>query len=163
MKPEDELVPLPDKFREARDRLRVVGHELVRYTNAHARRVASRYRHPEADYEYAIHKIEFVDQKDGQIYIAEHAFYSSEQRVPEWVVYYVEKEKPAGFSLIKDSFTSPVHALITLVVPPYGLTLLGLVGAGEYMRHRDQKARRKELPRLSDIPKFCTEKTIASG
>ncbi len=144
MKPEDELVPLPDKFREARDRLRVVGNELVRY-------------------KYAIHKIEFVDQKDGQIYIAEHAFYSSEQRVPEWVVYYVEKEKPAGFSLIKDSFTSPVHALITLVVPPYGLTLLGLVGAGEYMRHRDQKARRKELPRLSDIPKFCTEKTIASG
>jgi hypothetical protein len=154
MKTEAEFVPLPPEFRGFRDSLRIVGYELVRYTNAHARAEAGRYRHPIADYEYAIHKIESIQAEDGQIFINSNAFYSSAARVPDWINYYTEKEKPEGFSLVKRWFTNPVSALLTVVVPPYGLAMLGLVAAGDRMNRKEQNDRRQSLPRLSEMPKF---------
>lgn len=153
MKTETELIALPPSVLDARDQLRVVGYELVRYTNEHAKREAGRYRHPPADYEYAIHKIEFVDQKDGQIYISEHAFFCSEKRIPDWTKYYTDEEKLAGLSLLK-AIANPVGAVVSILAPPYMLTLLGLAGIGEYMKKRKQDARRGDLFRLSETPKF---------
>lgn len=153
MKSETDFIALPPFLLDARDQLRVVGYELVHYTNEHAREEANRYQHPPADYEYAIHKIEFVEQNDGQIYISEHAFYCSEKRIPDWTKYYTEKEKPEGLSLLK-AIVNPVGAIVSILAPPFMLTALGMAGIGQYMKKRDQDTRRNELSALSDMPKF---------
>jgi hypothetical protein len=131
-----------------------VGYELVRYTNAHARAEARKYRHAEPDYEYGIHKIECIQSSDGQIYIKDSPFYSSADRVPSWTAHYVEKEHPEGFSLVKRWFSDPVYTFLTVVVPPYGLTMLGLAAAGDRMVRREQRERERALARLSETPKF---------
>jgi hypothetical protein len=152
MKTESDFAPLPAEFREYRDRLRIVGHELVRYTQAHAESEAARYRHMPADYEYAIHKIDYIE--DYQLYIDEHAFYSSALRVPDWTKYYSEKEKPMGFGLLKQWFSNPVTVLITLIVPPFGLTLLGMTAVEDKRDRNVQNTRRKSLGTLAEMPKF---------
>lgn len=154
IKIEADLLPLPENFREFRDRLRVVGYELVRYTETHAQEAAARYDHTAADYVYAIHKIESIDQKSGQIFISQHAFYSSECRVPDWTTHYTEKESPSGIGVIKGWFSDPTKALVTAISPPYGLAMLGLVAIGDRAQRRTQQARKQALNQLAEMPKF---------
>jgi hypothetical protein len=154
MKSEAHFLPVPPEFLEYRDRLRVVGYELVRYSKAHAQSEAAQFRHSPADYEYAIHKIESIQAENGQIYIKENAFYSSASRVPDWTKYFVDQEKPVGIGLLGRFFKDPVNALLTLAVPPYGLTLLGLTAVGDRINRKEQQNRRESLPHLSEIPKF---------
>lgn len=120
----------------------------------HARREASKYRHPTEDYEYAIHKIEFIEVHDGQIFINRNPFYSSATRVTDWTKYHVEKEKPQGFGILKTWFTEPAHAVLTAIVPPFGLTLLGLAAVSDRLEAKQQRERRELLARLSERPKF---------
>jgi hypothetical protein len=155
MNPSDaDIVELNAEFRPYRDELRIAGYELVRYALSHARQEASRYRHPTADYEYGIHKIEFIDPKSLQIYINRHPFYSSASRVPDWTKYHVDKERPAGAKLLTGWFTDPVRAIITVFVPPYGLTLLGLAAIADRLAAGQQKERQGQLRQLSERPKF---------
>lgn len=151
---EADLLPLPENFQEYRDRLRVVGYELVRYTGFHALEAAARYRHQATDYEYAIHKIEFIDQKSGQIFINQNAFYSSERSVPSWTEHYTEKEKPEGFGVIKGWFSDPTKVLVTAISPPYGLAMFGLYAIGDHSQRQEQQERRQALNRFAEMPKF---------
>jgi hypothetical protein len=130
MNPTDaDLVPLPPELRDARDQLRVAG------------------------YEYAIHKIESIDEH-GQLHLNRNPFFTSATRVPDWTRYYLEKERPAGLGIFKAFFREPARAVITLIAPPYGLTLLGLAALGDRSGARQQRERRERLPLLSELPKF---------
>jgi hypothetical protein len=151
---ESDIVALPVELRSYRDQLRVAGYDLVRYTVEHAQREARKYRHPTEDYEYAIHKIALIEANDGQIFINRNPFYSSAARVPDWTKYHVEKEKPQGIGLLKTWFTEPAHAVLTVIVPPFGLTLLGLAAVSDRMEAKQQRERREQLARLSERPKF---------
>ncbi|MFJ1257143.1 hypothetical protein [Cupriavidus sp. CuC1] len=155
---EADFLPLPDAFLELRDQLRIVRYELVHYSQGHAQREAGKYRHPPSDYEYAIHKIEYIDPESSQIFIDGHAFYSSEQRVPDWVKYHVKEKSPQGARLLKQWFTSPASLLLTALVPPYGLSLLGLSAVSDHMDRRDQSKLKQALPVLSELPKFWRPK-----
>lgn len=152
---EAEFLTLPAEFVESRDRLRVVGYELVRYSNDHARAEAAKYRHPPSAYEYAIHKIESVQALDGQIYISRNAFYSSAARVPDWAEHFVEKEKAVGFGLVKQWLKNPISVFLTVVMPPYGLTMLGLAAAGDHAARKEQNDRSNSLARFSELPKLA--------
>jgi hypothetical protein len=151
---ESDIVELYTEFKPYRDDLRVAGYELVRYALSHARQEANRYRHAPSDYEFGIHKIEFVDPKDLQVYINRHPFYSSAACVPDWAKYHVDKEKQAGAKLLTSWFTDPVRVVLTVVVPPFGLALLGLAAVGDRQAAGQQKKRKSQLPRLSERPKF---------
>ena len=150
---EADLLPLPPELREFRDQLRVVGYELVRFTRAFAHAAANSVRHPVADYEFAIHRIESIDEQ-GQLHVNPNPFFSSAARVPDWTRYYVETERPAGIGIFKAFFREPARAIVTLVVPPYGLALLGLAALGDRADARQQRERRQQLPKLSELPKF---------
>ncbi len=148
------FLPLPAELRVYRDQLRTIGFELVRYSKEHARSKAAPIRHPVADYEFAIHKIETIENVTGQIYINPNAFYSSAERVPSWTEYYLEKEKPEGFGLLTRWFKDPVSLALTVVVPPFGLAILGMSAIGDKMNKNQQEERRRSLARLSEIPKL---------
>ena len=155
MNPSDpEIVDLPAEFKPHRDALRVVGYELVRYGLPHARQEANRYQHPTTDYEYGIHKIEFIDPEDHQIYVNRHPFYCSEDRVPDWTKYHVEKEEPAGAKLFIRWFTDPMRAVLTIAVPPYALTLLVIAAVRDRRAAAKHKERQSQLLLLSETPKF---------
>ena len=160
MQTEADFQPIPQRFIEARSQLRIVGYDLVRYTESHSTKEAARFRHPPKDYEYAIHKIEFIDSNDGQVFINKRAFYCSDARVSDWVKYYTEKEKPLGISLVKDWATSPVSVAITALALPYSLAMLGLTAASEYSKGKEHKARQVQLQSLSEFPKFWKPKRL---
>jgi hypothetical protein len=86
---EADFTPLPPELHELRDRLRVAGHELVRYGRAHAQAQARQVRHSFQEYEYAIHRISLIDDGTGQIYIAHDARYTSAQLLPETAALYI--------------------------------------------------------------------------
>jgi hypothetical protein len=151
---ESDIIALPIELYPYRDQLRVVGYDLVRYTVGHAQREARKYRHPAEDYEYAIHKIEFIEANDGQIFINRNPFYTSATRVPDWTNYHVKKEKPQGFGILKSWFTEPAHTLLTVIVPPFGLTLLGLAVVGDRVEAKQQRERHQLLACLLERPKF---------
>ena len=77
---EADLLSLPPELRDFRDQLRVVGYELVHLTRAFAQDAARRVRHPYADYEFAIHRIESIDEH-GQLHVNPNPFFSSAERV----------------------------------------------------------------------------------
>lgn len=154
MNTEADFLPLPPNMIARRNQLRVVGYELVRYTQCHAKAIASRYRHPVGDYEFAIHKIRFIEPLDGTVFIDPQAFYSSEQRVDDWVKYYWEKERETIGGGVKGWFSNPVSALLTVVVPPYGITMLGLGLLGIKAERKEQEKRERQLSSLKEIPKF---------
>lgn len=150
---ESDLLPLPSEFRGFRDQLRVVGYELVRFTRTFAQEAARQVRHPVADYEFSIHRIESID-KDGHLHVNPSPFFSSAASVPDWTRYYVEKERPAGLGTFKAFFREPARAIVTLVVPPYGLTLLGLAALGDRADAKRQRERHRQLASLAELPKF---------
>ena len=154
MKNEADFRPLPTEFLAYRDQLRVAGYELVRYSRTHAQDEARRYRHPFGDYEYAIHKIESIEAETGQIYINENASYSSADRVPSWSEYHIDKEKPEGFGLLSRWFKDPAYLALTVIVPPYGLTMLGLAAVGDRANRKAQGEREQSLQSLAEFPKF---------
>ena len=159
MPKDEDLLIIPNNLIPFRDQLRVVGYELIRYSQSHAQREASRYRHKWEDYEFSVHRIESIKPEDGQIWINPHPFYIAEKDVPRWTQHYIMNNKPEGFGLLKTWFSNPVTALITLVVPPYGLTMLGLVALGDNKERKKQKELEKRLSSLSEMPKFlhgCT-------
>lgn len=150
------LLPLPEKFINVRNQLRVVGFELVRYPLDTAKEEANRYNHPTSDYEYAIHEIRLIDEH-GQIYISYQPNYCSESRVLDYANYFISKGKAQRFSL-KDILANPADfglaAFCTLISPPYSLTLFGLAELSEFMTHREQKARARELGRFKELPLY---------
>lgn len=150
---EANLLPLPSELRGFRNQLRVVGYELVHFTRTFAEEAARRVRHPVADYEFAIHKIEHIDEQ-GQLHVNPHPFFSSAARVPDWTRYYVEKERPAGLGIFKAFFREPARTIITLAVPPYGLTLLGMAAVGDRVEAKRQRERHQQLDSLAELPKF---------
>lgn len=154
MKTEAEFRPLPSEFLSHRDRLRVAGYELVRYSRTHAQAESSRYRHSFGDYEHAIHKIESIEAETGQIIINENASYSSADQVSSWAEYHIEKYKPEGFGLLRRWFKDPAYLALTVIVPPYGLTMLGLAAAGDRAKKKAQDARKQSLLNLSETPRF---------
>ncbi|WP_370305864.1 hypothetical protein [Sinimarinibacterium flocculans] len=154
MKDENDFVSLPDSLITARNRLRVIGHELVRYSPARAASEAAQYRHSAADYEYSIHKIEFIDQKTGELFIARSGFHTSGKEVLNWVSHFESEERPLGWSILKKWFTDPAHLAVTALAPPYGLALLGLASIGQHGKHREQLRMQELLGRLADRPKF---------
>lgn len=150
-----DLLALPDHLHADRDRLRIAGFDLVRYREAHARAKAEPIRHPWRDYEYAIHEIHWIDPSTGQITIAPNPHYSSETRLPDWVEYHVNSKKPLGGGrLLKNWFTDPAHAVLTVVVPPFGLTLLGMGALANRANRREHEQRQALLARLAPMPTF---------
>ena len=150
---ESDLAPFPETMRAYRNELRVAGYELVRFVTSFAHQSAIRVRHPIADYEFGIHKIETIDP-NGQIHINPNTFFSSEERVPDWTKHYCEKERPQGFGVIKGFFSDPARSFVTLLAPPFGLALLGLAAIGDRTDARGQNERRRTLASLSETPKF---------
>lgn len=134
----------------------MAGHELVRYGRAHAQAQARQVRHSFQEYEYAIHRISHIDDGTGQIYIAHDARYTSAQLLPETAALYIKTEQPRGSGVVKSWFKDPGLVLLTAIVPPYGLTMLGLAAAGDHMHKREQEKRRRALSRYLDAPKFVT-------
>lgn len=151
---EEAILPLPQKFHESRNRLRVVGYELVRYTIEYASQEANRYGHPVPDYEYAIHKIGLFGD-DGQVYITDVPYrrYCSERSALIIADAYIKEHSANGITAIKDFFSNPGN-LIALIVPPFALVLLGLLELGVYMEYKFQKETKKKLYQLKEIPKF---------
>jgi hypothetical protein len=146
-----DIQPLPEEKKYLRDRLRVAGYELIRYTSSYATRIASRYRHPSSEYDYGIHKITFV-RPNGQLVVSKHAHHSSESWLENWVNHFVDKEKPAGLKLVPRWFKE--NWLLTAIVPPYSLALMGLAAAGDAAARREQKEREALLGSFRETPIF---------
>lgn len=84
---EQDFAPMREDMWKYRDELRISGYDLIQYSRDYARRKAATFRHPTDEYEFAIHKIEFIDKSTWQIYIANNPFYSSADRVKDWTEY----------------------------------------------------------------------------
>lgn len=155
MPTERDLLPLPAHLHGHRDRLRIAGFDLVRYSESYARDEAEPIRHPWRDYEYAIHEIHWVDPASGQITIIPNPHYSSEDRLPAWVEYHVSSKKPLESGrLLKNWFTDLAYAALTALVPPFGLTLLGMGALANRANRREHQQREALLARLAPMPKF---------
>lgn len=150
---ESDLQPLPAELRGCRDELRVVGYELVHYKPEFSRSRAVRVRHPPSEYEYGIHSIEVIDEQ-GLLHVNPNPFFTSASWIPNWVKHYQEKERPAGLGIFKSFFKEPARAIVTLVAPPYGLTLLGLAAIGDRTDAKRQRERRASLTSYADLPVF---------
>lgn len=153
--------PIPTHLRPYRDKLRIVGFDLVRVSAWEAKDRALRYygHHPR-DYEYTIYPIAYIDETSGQVYLSgslESSHYFSESDAPLWANYRFEQEAPV--SLLKDLRDNSQFwlslGILTAIVPPYALVLFGLVRASEYRKRRDARRRARLLPRLLDMPRFA--------
>ena len=156
--------PIPSHLRPYRDNLRIAGFDLVRISAWEATDRASKYNgHAPGDYEYTIYPIDHIDETSGQVYlrgIPESSHYFSESTAPSFVTSHLEQHAPAPlrrwlFKWLRDDNYGRSLGLIAVLVPPYALTLLGLIGIGNYQAIRDAKRRAKLLPRLLDMPRFA--------
>ncbi len=154
-----DLVPLPSALKGERDRLRVVGYELVKYSELHSRSKANFYRHPWRDYVFGIHRIEHI-YEDGVVWINPHPFYSSEDRLCDWVKYHLEKENVNGYAAVRSWFTDPASLALTIIVPPFALATLGmgLLGLRSERKAREERGRRLAL--LADMPKVWNKRAV---
>jgi hypothetical protein len=150
---EADLLPLPNEFRNYRDEFRVIGYELVHFTRCFAQSKANRVKHPVIDYEYAIHKIEVIDDQ-GQLHIDPNPFFTSAAGIHNWLKYYQDKEKPVGLGIFKGIFRDPALALVTIVALPYGLSLVGLAAIGDRANAKRQRERRQKLSTYAELPLF---------
>jgi hypothetical protein len=151
---ENDIVLLQQEWWKHRDDLRIAGYDLIQYSKEYAKRKAATYRHPSADYEFAIHKIEFTDVKTGQIFVLNNPFYSSRERIEDWTKHFTDKEKPMGAGILKRWFTDPASLVLTAIVPPFALTILGMSAVSDHLHAKRQIERQEILSRLSPIPKF---------
>ena len=156
--------PIPSHLRPYRDNLRIAGFDLVRMSDWEANDRARKYKgHTPQDYEYTIYPIDHIDETSGQVYLRgtpESSHYFSERSAQSVVTSHLEQHAPAPlrrwlFKWLRYSDYGRSLGLITVLVPPYGLTILGLIGIGNYQEIRDAKRRAKLLPRLLDMPRFA--------
>lgn len=155
---------IPTHLRPFRDKLRISGFDLVRISAWEAKDRALKYPgHNPCDYEYTIYRIAYIDEASGQVYLrgsSESSHYFSESTAPAFVDSHLEHNTPAPLrqwllKWLKDTDTGRAVGLITLLVPPYGLTLLGFMGIGNYREIREARRRAQLLPRLLDMPRFA--------
>jgi len=156
--------PIPTHLRPYRDKLRIVGFDLVRVSAWEAKDRALKYAgHNPRDYEYTIYPIAYIDETSGQVYLRgspESSHYFSESAAPSFVNAHLEQNAPVPLrrwllKWLRDNDYGRALGLITVLVPPYGLTLLGLIGIGNYQEIRDARRRAQLLPRLLDMPRFA--------
>lgn len=145
--------PLPSEFCALRDDLRCVGYELLHYTAEHVASVANPIRHPVADYLFGFHKI-FGIYPPRVIIETSNRRYCSYQSVRALSAALLESEKPARVAETVGWFKDPASLLLSVLVPPYGLTLFGLGVVGDRQKATEQSRRRALLPTLSEMPEF---------
>lgn len=154
MKEESHILPLGKEFYEIRNRLRVVGYDLVSYSKHYAQKEAEKLRHSPNDYKFAIHKIEYIEFKTGEIYINMDGYHSSEKNIEKWSEHFIEQEQTLGLSIIKDWFMTPATLILTIVVLPYGLACLILTLLGDRRERLEQLERKNNLHKFCSMPKF---------
>lgn len=147
----DAFTPLPAKCRPLRDRLRVIGRELVRLRDEDAAQEAARFRHPPADYEFCIYPI-FTIGGDGQIYVEDNPFHTSATALEGWITHFEEQARPSLGGVVKG--WAKDYWLFTLAAAPASFAMLGLAVLGEKQAKREQDARAQRLASLSEFPKF---------
>ena len=151
-------------LRPLRDKLRVAGFDLIHLSEWEVEYRARQFTgHKAPDYAYTIYPIAHIDETSGQVYLRgspEASYYFSEATAPSAINSYIEQHTPAPmrrwlFKWLRDDPMGQAMGLTTILVPPYGLTILGLIGIANYQEVRNAKRRAKLLPRLLEKPKFA--------
>src|SRR3989304_530979 len=90
--------PIPIHLRPYRDKLRVIGFDLVRVSEWEAKDRALKHPgHIPRDYGYTIYPIRYIDESSGQVYLRgspESSHYFSESAVPSCVSAHLEQKAP---------------------------------------------------------------------
>ena len=145
--------PLPQDFKALRDELRCFGYELVHYTNSHAVSLAAPIRHSTNDYLFGFHKIFGI--YPPQVIIETHARrHCSKLDVAAAAAAFLEQERPASALEMAGWFKNPANLILSLVVPPFGLTMFGLGAFANRQKSAEQASRKSLLSTLSDMPEF---------
>lgn len=145
--------PLPQEFKALRDELRCFGYELVHYTNSHAVSVAAPIKHRSNDYLFGFHKI-FGIYAPRVIIETNTRRHCGKLDVPAAVAAFLEQERPASAREMAGWFKDPANLILSLVVPPYGLAILGLGALANRQKSAEQASRKSLLSALSDMPEF---------
>jgi len=145
--------PLPQEFKALRDELRCFGYELVHYTNSHAVSVAAPIRHSVNDYLFGFHKIFGI--YPPRVIIETHTRrHCGKLDVPAVAAAFLEQERPASVREMAGWFKDPANLILSLVVPPYGLTMFGLGALANRQTLAEQASRKSLVTTLSDMPEF---------
>lgn len=148
------LRALPGELRQVRDQLRVVGYELVRYTDEHAQSVSRPIRHPARIYEYGFHKISGIYPPRVVIESATRTYCSCDEVSDRANEILAAESLGSTTQLASSFFKDSSNVLLTVVVAPYALAMLGLAAAGNRGKKVEQERNRELLPRLSETPEF---------
>jgi hypothetical protein len=145
--------PLPQEFKALRDELRCVGYELVHYTNSYAVSVAAPIKHSANDFLFGFHKIFGIYAP--RVIIENHTRrHCGKLDVPAAAAAFLEQERPARAREMAGWFKDPANLILSLVVPPYGLTMFGLSAVANRQKSAEHASRKSLLIALSDMPEF---------
>ena len=144
---------IPQELKALRDELRCVGIELVHYTESKAISVAAPIRHNPEDYLFGFHKVFgiYPPRVIIEIHTRRHC---SRSNVPTLAATFLAQERPANVGEMAGWFKDPANLLLSIVVPPYGLTMFALGIFANKQKATAQSSRRNELGNLADMPEF---------
>jgi hypothetical protein len=153
--------PIPPELRTYRDKLRIIGFDLVRVSQWEATdRAKHSFGHDASGYEYTIVPIQHIDEQSGQIYlrgVPEPSKFFSSACAPRIIEDHLKKESPSLIlrDILSDRGNQVGIAALAAIALPYMLAALSLEVASEYRKLREAKRRAKLLPRLREMPQYA--------
>lgn len=145
--------PLPQEFKALRDELRCLGFELVHYTNSYSVSVAAPIRHSADDYLFGFHKIFGI--YPPRVIIETHVHrHCRKFDVPSAAAAFLLQEQPASVRKMVGWIKDPANLVMSLIVPPYALTMFGLGALANRQKSAELASRKGSLSTLADMPEF---------